>query len=283
MSTVPPVLVFTSDSLRLIAYGDTGYDNEELRKTAGMVRKKYANNIHAAILLGDNFYPSGLTSERDPQFKRVFQNIIAKDTVYPYFAVLGNHDHLGDARAQLALHSIDARWNMPNYFYLQRFSAHRFDVCIWFLDTDCNRFTTEQANWLDRTLTSEKITCRWLIVTAHHPIFTVGEYNDNRHLKTNLLPILLKHGVHLYISGHEHQSQVMKARDGSGPTFLVAGANAEPRPPFSTRRDHPMYVWSEPKHLAFLVLEISHDKIEYSFRRSTGGRDADPIYLGEIS
>jgi tartrate-resistant acid phosphatase type 5 len=283
-----PGLVVSGDSLRLVAYGDAGYANDELRTTAGMVRKKFGGSIDAALLLGDNFYPRGLSCMEDPQFKRVFQDIIAEGTDYPHFALLGNHDHKGDSSVQLMLHSVDPRWNMPHFFYMQRFRTRSFDACIWFLDTDSKkaeghfRFSREQAEWLDLSLTEEKSTCRWLIVTAHHPIFTIGEYHDDKHLKENLLPILIKHGVHLYLSGHEHQSQVMRGPQGSTTTFLVAGASSEQRPPYVTRPEHPMFVWSEPKHLAFLVLDFSLERLVFSFHRSTGGRDARPIYTGEI-
>ena len=278
--------------LRLVAYGDTGYANDELRTTAGMVKRKFGNTIDAALLLGDNFYPRGIDQRlgvHDPQFKQVFQDIIAQDTEYPFFVLLGNHDHMGDTSAQLAFHSIDSRWNMPNYYYMQRFTMAGVDACVWFLDTDSKkstghfRFSREQAEWLDQSLTRERGSCRWLIISAHHPIFTVGEYRDDAHLKENLLPILMKHGVHLYLSGHEHQSQVMRGPDGGSTTFIVAGANSEQRPPYETKPGHPMFVWSEPKHLAFLILDIIADRIVYSFHRSTGGRDARPIYTGEIA
>lgn len=279
-------------TLRLLAFGDTGYANDELRSTMSMINRKFGDSIDAALLLGDNFYPRGVVKGlgvADPQFANVFIGVIAQGNHFPYNAVLGNHDHMGDIDAQVAFHAIEPRWNMPHYHYFKRFASQGFDTCIWFLDTDngskgkrAERFDRAQAEWLDASITAEKDTCRWVIVTAHHPIYTIGEYHDNKHLIENIVPIINKHGVHLYISGHEHQSQVMRNSDVSCATFLVAGCTSDQRPPYKVRNDHPLYVWSEPKHLGFLILDITSESLTYSFHRSLGGVDSEPMYSGNI-
>ena len=118
-------------------------------------------------------------------------------------------------------------------------------------------------------------------MTAHHPIFDVGEYADSSELVTHLLPILESFNVNLYMSGHEHQSQVMFNPEVSSVTFLVSGITAESRSN-KQKRDHPMFVWSQPQTFAFLELTISPERIVYSFHRSMGAIDSPPMYSGAI-
>jgi hypothetical protein len=67
----------------------------------------------------------------------------------------------------------------------------------------------------------------------------------------------------------------------SSVTFLVSGITAESRSN-KQKRDHPMFVWSQPQTLAFLELTISPERIVYSFHRSMGASDSPPMYSGAI-
>ena len=289
-----PVVVSTNPTLRFIAYGDSGLANEELALTASMIRRKFQAHglIDAVLMLGDNFYPNGIHHKmgvHDPQFDDVFQKIVALDMPVPFYTILGNHDWLGDVGAQLAYGSVDPRWVMPSLYYFQRFQNSNFTTCVWFLDTDretrrgggVNRFDSVQQEWLNRTIGAEKSTCTWLIVVGHHPIFDVGEYDDDAYMIESLLPILNEHQVHMYITGHEHQSQVMYNRAVSNTTFIIAGCTADIRSKI-TKPDHPMYVFSHPTHLAFLHMEITHDVIQYAFHRAHGGVGAHPMFQAAI-
>jgi hypothetical protein len=55
---------------------------------------------------GDNFYKDGVTDEYDPRFVATFEAVYgdaAPDSLkVPFFSILGNHDHHGNASAQVA-------------------------------------------------------------------------------------------------------------------------------------------------------------------------------------
>jgi hypothetical protein len=68
--------------------------NSLLHTVMKTARRKLGYVINAAEIRGDNFYPYGITTViNDPQFKDVFEDIIAKELPsIPVHAILGNHD-----------------------------------------------------------------------------------------------------------------------------------------------------------------------------------------------
>ena len=68
--------------------------------------------------LGDNFYDNGVKNINDKRFRETFEDVFtAKSLMTPWFFCAGNHDHLGNASAQIAYSSRSERWNFPNFYY----------------------------------------------------------------------------------------------------------------------------------------------------------------------
>ena len=116
---------------------------------------------------------------------------------------------------------------------------------------------------------------------GHHPIYDAGEYDNDVRMIERVLPILERHKVHLYISGHEHQSQVLYNSEHSPVTFIVTGATAELRSDIR-KTDHQFFVWSEAQKLGFMQLVATKDELRYHFHRSTGEVDSPPSFSGTI-
>ena len=271
---------FAHEPLRIAVFGDSGLKGSQLVKSMDLLHDSFAD-AHAVFLLGDNFYPAGIVGGvHDPQF-RLFGQMVARDMQCPFFAILGNHDHMGNVQAQLEYSRIDSRWNMPSLFYFHRFEN---DACVWFLDTNPLTDHSSQAIWLDSAIEARARTCHWLIVVGHHPVYSAGEYRrarDTRRVRTWLLPILQKHNVHLYLTGHEHQSQILK--DPEYKTIhIIAGA-------ISDMRGQPLYedddflIWGDAHRLALLSLTISRSVIKYEFHAADLPRSSSLIYSGRVS
>ena len=274
-----------STELSLVVLGDVGHANRELRQTVHMVHEKVETESQAVLLLGDNFYPRGVTNVTDSQFVHVFEEILAAGINLPFYPILGNHDWLGNAQAQIEYSQVNDRWIFPSLYYLKRFVGADFSVCVFALNTEkfANRHGNDEAQlaWLRAALAEHGSDCTWRIVMGHHPVFDAGEYRDNARLIERLLPILNEHRVHLYLAGHEHQSQVLYNPQRSPVTFIVTGCTAELRSDIR-KTDHPFFVWSEAQKLGFLQLVASRTELRYKFHRSTGGIDAVPTYEGVI-
>jgi 3',5'-cyclic AMP phosphodiesterase CpdA len=87
-----------------------------------------------------------------------------------------------------------------------------------------------QARWLDDVLDREK--ARWVIVSHHHPIFSVALGRDNPSLREHWLPIYERRGVDLVLQGHDHaygrgrnlvEGRTVAQGEG-GPVFVVSVA-----------------------------------------------------------
>ena len=280
-------VLYDSDSLDFVVFGDVGYANELLRTAVRTARDKLSQTkLTAAMGLGDNFYPYGIISDvTDKQFKNVFDDILAANFPnIPFHMVLGNHDHLGNTDAQLEYSSIHPQWVMPFNYYRRTFRSESdptLTTCVWFLDTDklSAKYShdADQLFWLDQTLYDPH--CFWKIVVGHHPFYDAGEYHDDKRMIERVLPILQKHGVHLYLSGHEHQTQILI---DDYMTFIISGCTAEKRSGRMQPEDHPHLAWADSQKQAFVHLAVSRDGIVYTVHEARGRIDAEPLMRGRI-
>eukprot|EP01065_Artemidia_motanka_P012691 TRINITY_DN16_c0_g4_i1.p1 TRINITY_DN16_c0_g4~~TRINITY_DN16_c0_g4_i1.p1 ORF type:complete len:359 (+),score=141.78 TRINITY_DN16_c0_g4_i1:66-1079(+) len=80
-----------------------------------------------------------------------------------------------------------------------------------------------QLQWLDQVLANS--TADWKVVLGHFPVHScsVLEHGDTKSLKTYLEPILEKHGVDVYFSGHDHLLQHIQL---NGVNYVGSGAGA---------------------------------------------------------
>ena len=210
-------------SCRFAGFGDWGHIGPAMDTFVADLTSNLGP-IDGIFLLGDNFYPVGINAAlglNDPQFAEFVK--LAHCTTAPFYTLLGNHDYSGSVSAQLEFDH--PQWIMPQTYYLKRFVMSGGEVCVWFLDTNCGRFNEAQIAWLTESIQTET-ECTWRVATGHHPVYTSGEYSDNKILKKKLLPILQAHNFVMYISGHEHSTQILK--DPSYRTlYVIAGATSE--------------------------------------------------------
>ena len=200
--------------LKWLVMGDIGVYNKEFYQ---LVKTRGYDYNQFAIILGDNFYPSGIDDKTRYQWKNIkhLNHILDK----PMYAVLGNHDYHRTPQAQIHFKSYN--WNMPNYYYYKQFSKH--NLGIWFIDTqiltldgpDLNQELIESKvgknkhmehlEWLERTLSQSNDLIK--IVCGHYPMFSNGNYRENLKLIKILYPLFKKYNVKVYFSGHDHTFQ----------------------------------------------------------------------------
>lgn len=220
--------VLDPQELSFLVIGDWGAGGPLQRRVAdAMVRVAAQVNASFVVSTGDNFYPSGVTSESDPQWKTKFEKVYAKLEL-PWWSVLGNHDHRGNPDAQISYGRVNPRWNMPGRTWRNDLTG---GLSILGIDTTPMIQGAEgwrkQLDWLDASLTSKPASVS--IVVGHHPLRSYGHYGDSSLFVKNLKPILDRHRVRLYMCGHDHDMQLIRNPDDQF-SCLVSGAGGGERP-----------------------------------------------------
>jgi hypothetical protein len=249
--------------ISIVAMGDCGVREAALRPTADLLATSLADR-DATFLLGDLYYPLGIDKNQgtsDPRLSRLVTSL-TRGNNGPLYPVLGNHDWHGDWQAEIAFSRMNTRWVFPNRYYFQRIQKRDLIVCAWFIDTDKKMFDEEQKKWFRSSLSAEHTSCTWKVVAGHHFIVSGGEYADNQWLISELLPSLDEYRIHIYLAGHEHQSQVIKVKDH--PTwFLTAGALGDLRD--KVNRGHEGLLFINKADVAVLYLNFTRESVRYRY------------------
>lgn len=249
----PALPVFAREaqrSLNLLAVGDWGRggDFHQAEVAARMGETAAALDARLVISVGDNFYEDGVDGVDDPQWKTSFEDVYAAPALQvPWQVILGNHDYHGDAQAQLDFSRRSPRWRAPaRWRSLVEAAPDGAAVEIFFLDTSpliqsyyadggakvkvVGQDVKGQLAWFDEALAASK--ADWRIVVGHHPVWPLrsgGGGEDGgaaADMQAKIDPILRRHGVHLYLNGHDHDLQHV-ARGGVH--YVCTGAGSKTR------------------------------------------------------
>jgi len=244
--------------LNFLVVGDWGregaFNQTLVAKQMGRVGRHLG--IQFVISVGDNFYQAGLKGPKDPKFVNSFSKVYTAQSLQTqWFAVLGNHDYLGDTLLQIGdtLTLKDKRW------YCQRSYQVKYSLCGSSHKGRCKRFvefffidTTPfvdkywgpeqkrafdwrgigpRQEYLDSQLKNlslalESSAATWKIVVGHHTIRSVGRHGDTPELVEHVLPILESHNVDLYINGHDHCLEHIKRAD-SAVHYVTSGGGSK--------------------------------------------------------
>lgn len=217
-------------ALHLVALGDFGSGNQHQAAVAKAMAKRNAEApFDLGISLGDNFYRCGIRGTSDSIWKTRWEDLYTPLGI-PFFTSLGNHDYAhppiicpGQAAspaAEVAYTEHSKSWRMPARYYTFIAGPVRFFA----LDTE--GWTGDQLNWLKEVLpaTMNEPKVKWRIVYGHHPMYTSGVHLNERRiavLRKELAPLFEKTKVDLYIAGHDHDMEHLRA---DGIEYLICGA-----------------------------------------------------------
>ncbi len=228
---IEPSPAIESQSVSLLVVGDTG--KPTLARTSVIAAMRDYLRRHrcdATLLLGDNFYESGVESVDDPRFSEDFDDLFDKNSFpMPFYVALGNHDYGGNVEAQVEYSALNKRWKMTARYY--KCSLQHANVTVDLFVTDTNQLleeceaADEQLEWLRQEL--EQCTADWRIVVGHHPVLTGGRHEISPAVAVALGPILEQCNVDFYLSGHDHDLQLLDS--GRGWRQIVSGAGCKLR------------------------------------------------------
>ena len=238
-------LIAPAGALSFIAMGDWGRQGEFNQRAVAAQMGRVARRLDAAFILalGDNFYPSGVQSVNDPQWRTSFEDVYTAHALHvDWYVALGNHDYDGDVQAQVDYSQVSRRWRLPARYYAFREKvADGVDAEFFVLDTSPfitesggerqqqpvpHTDTTAQRKWLDSALAVS--TAKWKFIAGHHPVYGHRLFPVIPEMERLIVPRVAKYGIAAYFSGHEHRLQHI-VPDGSVAHYFVSGAASETR------------------------------------------------------
>jgi len=258
-------------SVHFFTFGDGGTGDDNQKAVATALKDYCAENIcEFGVLLGDNFYNSGVTSVTDPKWQTHFEDIYAGLNL-PFFAALGNHDHQGNIQAQINYSDLQDRWKMPAAEYEIPFpvdSPHLLEIFV----VDSYTFLPGDADKLDQKLKDSQ--ARWKIIALHHPIYSNGNHGDSNFLQNTLLPVVCNQ-ADVILSGHDHLfGHFEDTQDGCKFHQIVAGTGG--RGLYASNPDPRLHFGKSA--FGFTVLHVYKNRIDMEFIET----DLSSPYQGSI-
>jgi tartrate-resistant acid phosphatase type 5 len=230
-------------AVRFVAIGDTGQGSEGQRAVASAVAAKCATaRCDFGVMLGDNIYPSGVSSADDPQLKSKFEDIYSALN-FEFYVVLGNHDYGNNGAGtdftrgvhEVAYSQRQPKWKMPAAHY----HFVKGDIEFFALDTNMQLFGRDDDQKANIPAWIAASTAPWKIALGHHPYKSNGPHgNAGNYDGLRLVPYVGGKGVKeffdanvcnkvdLYLCGHDHSLQWLNDKCGST-TLAVSGAGSE--------------------------------------------------------
>ncbi|CAH1773161.1 unnamed protein product [Owenia fusiformis] len=226
-----------ADTLRFAAMGDWGTGGSTQKKVAksmGDWMAKYKGEF--IVTLGDNFYNDGANSVKDPQFDKKWKDVYtARSLQKTWYITLGNHDHHRDnAKNEVAYSKVNSRWYLPTNYYSITKKVGRKSVLFIMMDTTplSRRRDRRQLDWIKSQLQNSK--ADWIIMAGHHPVFSTGSHGSSSTMYRDVLPLMEKYKVALYLAGHDHNYEhlrVSRTLSGKSPItdLVVQGGGGKSR------------------------------------------------------
>ena len=249
-----------------------GYNKEQ--QADGLQMGIYAakNGVDHVMLLGDNFYGSGIHgTDESCRFKKTFEDIYNASSLenVPFYAIAGNHDHGGNVSAQIAYTNDQKRWIYPDWYYgfEKSFMDGGKTVTMEFLlfdtviaDTEDGKYgdtmtedllaagrephsavpdgaptAEEQWAWLEARMKAS--TADYLWVGGHYPVWSGCSHGPDKNVNAKLKPLLEKYHATGYMCGHDHCQEHID--DGKGPVYVLSGSGFECCYPGSNAHKNP--------------------------------------------
>jgi len=260
MRTAPRVFEVTpaQKPIHIVAIGDFGTASPQQFQVASVMKKLQEKQpFDFGLTLGDNFYPNGVASPDDPQWKAKWEDVYNPVGI-PFYATLGNHDYMRpDGPAAEIMHAqVSKSWKMPATHYTFTAGPVQF-FAVDTIELSDSVLPNKELAWLDAEIA--KSHARWKVVYGHYQIYSATR-GDERNLIDRLLP-LLRHRVDVYLCGHDHNLQELKPEDGVH--FFVSGGGGAGVYPFR-QANYPHSTFKQEQY-GLTVMDADQEQIAMRF------------------
>jgi 3',5'-cyclic AMP phosphodiesterase CpdA len=123
---------------------------------------------------------------------------------------------------------------------------------------DTNSLDSRQLQWLERTLQDTRE--EWTIGYFHHPLYgSARRHGPSIDIRLRLEPLLIKYGVSVVFSGHDHVYERLKPQRGV--TYFVCGSGGKVRKGDLGRSE--MTAAGFDQDQAFMLVEVGRDELHF--------------------
>jgi 3',5'-cyclic AMP phosphodiesterase CpdA len=240
-----------SGSLKFAVIGDFGTGEPPSYQIAAQMAAVHSRfPFEMVLMVGDNM----IGRQSDPsdfvaKFERPFEPLLKSGV--RFYGALGNHDK--------AANRLYPPWNMAGQRY---YTFVRQNVRFFVLDS--NRLDRTQLAWFEQALRAS--TEAWKICDFHHPLYSDGvKHGPALELRVMLEPLLVRYGVDVVFSGHDHIYERFRPQKGVQ-YFVVGPGGQEPR----TMRRSDAAAASFEGDYNFMLVEVSGDTLAFRAVSRTG-------------
>ncbi len=232
------------------AVGDGADGGSEGKQVARMIR---ADRPDRFLYLGD-VYETGTASEFRDNYSPVFGRLDRITSPTP-----GNHEWPNRRTGYFPYWGRAKGRAQPSYY---RYGLAGWEIVSLNSET-AHRGGSRQQRWLKRAVARRRGTCR--IAFLHRPYLSAGEYKPGTRSLGSLWRTLRGH-ARLVLSGHDHNMQRFKRRDGM--THYVSGAGGNERYGVDTR--DPRLAFGRGDRFGALRIELGKGSAKLEFRSASG-------------
>ena len=233
------------DSLRFGVIGDTGTGGRpEYEIGAQLAKARETFPFDFVVMLGDNLYGGQKPKDFRDKFELPYKALL--DGGVKFYAALGNHDDPNQRFYK------QFNMNGKKYYTFKPRNGVRFFAL------DSNYMDRPQLEWLESELKASG--SDWKICFFHHPLYSSGEkHGPSLELRGVLEPLLIKYGVNLVLSGHEHFYERIKPQRDI--YYFILGSSAKLRENGISRSDITLKGFARDQ--TFMLMEITGDQLNF--------------------
>jgi 3',5'-cyclic AMP phosphodiesterase CpdA len=243
------------ETILFAAVGDSGTGRKpQFQVAAQMEAVRQSAGFDMVLMLGDNVYGSKRVTDLQSLYRLTFDEPYKPllDAGVKFYASLGNHDALAERDYP--------PFNMEGRRY---YSFERENVT--FVALDSNAMDDDQLAWLTDTL--GRATTLWKIVFLHHPLYSSARtHGSDVPLRRQLEPILVRHGVQVVLSGHDHVYE--RTTPQNGVVYFVSGAGGQLRR--GNLSPKPFMAAGFDLDHSFLTFELEGGEVRFQAHSRTG-------------
>lgn len=231
-------------SVRFAVIGDSGTGNRLQYETAEQLeRAQQKFSFEFVLMMGDNLYGSKTPRDFETKFEVPYKPLL--NSGVKFYASLGNHD-IPDEESYKP-------FNMDGHRY---YSFKKGKVRFFALDS--NYMDPDQLNWLQNQLQAS--TDDWKIAFFHHPLYSSGaKHGSATELRALLEPLLVKYGVRIVFSGHDHVYERIQQQKGI--YYFTEGSSGQLRRGDARGASFTAKAFDE--DCAFMVVEVTSDELVF--------------------